>query len=314
MKRFKNISLLYECDEATLERAALLAKENRARLTIVHPIKETLTGSRRLAVGQKTIDVRKLVQQEHQARLKEVASFVKSLGVRPATRVMVGEPFLEIIRDVIENRRDLVIMTAEGKGGIRERLFGSTSNWLMRKCPAPVLVMKPSRGKRFRQILAAIDPEITGDAHDTLNKLILTLAASLSTEEGAQLHIIHAWSLLGESQMRGVFGIPHADIDRALRKEASRRKALLQTLLKNHSVAHYQLHLLKGEASDVIPKLVTKLGIDLLIIGTVCRVGIPGFVIGNTAERVLDAIDCSVLTVKPEGFVSPVAPQISTRG
>lgn len=314
MKRFKNISLIYECDEATLERAALLAKENRARLTIVHPLKETRAGWGRLAVGQKTIDVRKLVQQEHQARLKKVATFVKSFGVRPATRVVVGEPFLEIIRDVIENRRDLVIMTAEGRGGIRERLFGSTSKWLMRKCPAPVLVMKPSRRKQFRKILAAIDPDITGDAHDTLNKLILTLAASLSTGEGAQLHIIHAWSLLGESQMRGAFGIPHADIDRALREEAGRRKALLQTLLKNHSVAHYQLHLLEGDASDVIPKLVTKLGIDLLIIGTVCRVGIPGFVIGNTAEQVLDAIDCSVLTVKPEGFVSPVAPQVMKRG
>jgi nucleotide-binding universal stress UspA family protein len=41
--------------------------------------------------------------------------------------------------------------------------------------------------------------------------------------------------------------------------------------------------------------------------GTVCRTGIPGLIIGNTAERVLDVVDCSVLTVKPEGFVSPVA-------
>ena len=40
MKRFKNISLIYECDLPTLERASLLAKDNRARLTIVHPIKE----------------------------------------------------------------------------------------------------------------------------------------------------------------------------------------------------------------------------------------------------------------------------------
>jgi len=37
MKRFKNISLIYECVLPTLERAALLAKDNRARLTIVHP-------------------------------------------------------------------------------------------------------------------------------------------------------------------------------------------------------------------------------------------------------------------------------------
>ena len=31
-----------------------------------------------------------------------------------------------------------------------------------------------------------------------------------------------------------------------------------------------------------------------------------GFFIGNTAESVLQQVNCSVLTVKPEGFVSPV--------
>jgi len=314
VKRFKNISLIYECDKSTVERAALLAKENRAKLTIVYPVKETPVGWDRLTVGQKPIDVQKLVQQEYQARLKEVANSVKSIGVRPATRIIVGEPFLEIIRDVIENERDLVIMTAEGKGGMKERLFGSTSTWLMRKCPAPVLVLKPSRVKRFRKILAAIDPQVTGDAHDSLNGLILELASSLSTREDAELHIVHAWSLFGESQMRRVWDIPASDMERALREEANRRKKLIQTLRNKHSVGRSQLHLLKGEAADAIPKLVKKLGVDLLIIGTICRVGIPGFIIGNTAERVLGAVDCSVLTVKPEGFVSPVAAQVSCRG
>lgn len=101
MKRFKNISLIYECDPPTLERAALLARDNRARLTIIHPIKEIHAASERLIVGQKPVDVRKLVLQEHAATLKEVAKFVRAFGVRPATRLLIGEPFLEIIRDVV---------------------------------------------------------------------------------------------------------------------------------------------------------------------------------------------------------------------
>jgi hypothetical protein len=40
--------------------------------------------------------------------------------------------------------------------------------------------------------------------------------------------------------------------------------------------------------------------------GTLARSGIPGYIIGNTAERVLVGVDRSVLAVKPEGFVSPV--------
>ncbi len=45
---------------------------------------------------------------------------------------------------------------------------------------------------------------------------------------------------------------------------------------------------------------------DLLVMGTVCRTGVPGFFIGNTAEDVLQQVDCSVLAVKPKGFVTPV--------
>ena len=41
--------------------------------------------------------------------------------------------------------------------------------------------------------------------------------------------------------------------------------------------------------------------------GTVARTGIPGLLIGNTAESVLSQVGCSVIAVKPDGFVSPVA-------
>jgi nucleotide-binding universal stress UspA family protein len=46
--------------------------------------------------------------------------------------------------------------------------------------------------------------------------------------------------------------------------------------------------------------------VDLLVLGTVCRTGVPGFLIGNTAERILNQGNCSVLTGKPDGFLTPV--------
>lgn len=180
----------------------------------------------------------------------------------------------------------------------------------MRKCPCPVLVMKPGVKGRFRRIMAAIDPAVTGDARDTLNGLILELASSLSVSEEADLHIVHAWHLFGEYLLRGYGGLSAKNVDQEVRKEGYRRRQSVEGLLAKHISAPYRLHLPKGPAAQTIPRLVSKLGIDLLIMGTVCRTGIPGFIIGNTAESVLDVVDCSVLTVKPEGFVSPVAPEI----
>ncbi|MCK7506615.1 MAG: universal stress protein [Desulfobacterales bacterium] len=56
----------------------------------------------------------------------------------------------------------------------------------------------------------------------------------------------------------------------------------------------------------MIPALAKRKGIELIVMGTVCRTGIAGFLMGNTAEMVLQQVNCSVLTVKPDGFKTPV--------
>ena len=313
MKRFKNISLIYECDQPTLERAALLAKENHARLTIVHAIKEFPNSWHHLYVDDKPVDVKKLVMEDQQERLDKIASSVHSLGVHPKTRLLEGEPFVEIIRDVIENHRDLVIMTVDKKPGWREFFFGNTVSAMMRDCPCPVLALKPKEQKGFKKILVAVDPVLVGDSHDTLNKVILDLASSLAELEDAELHVVHAWRLVGETMLRGRFAIPKADVDRAVQLEFEKRRSLLEDVLKKNSVSSEHVHLPKGDTVHAIPELVKELGADLLVMGTVCRTGIPGFIMGNTAEQVLGAVECATLTVKPEGFVSPVTPQVSTK-
>ena len=66
------------------------------------------------------------------------------------------------------------------------------------------------------------------------------------------------------------------------------------------------LHVVKGHPERVVSELARELSVDLVVMGTVARTGIDGFFMGNTAESILAQIDCSVLTVKPPGFVSPV--------
>ena len=57
---------------------------------------------------------------------------------------------------------------------------------------------------------------------------------------------------------------------------------------------------------EVIPQFITENDIDILVMGTVGRSGIPGFVIGNTAENVLQNLNCSLIAIKPNGFMTPI--------
>ena len=64
---------------------------------------------------------------------------------------------------------------------------------------------------------------------------------------------------------------------------------------------------MRGSPSREIPALAKRLKADLVVMGTAGRSGIPGLIMGNTAETVLYQLDCSVVAIKPPGFVSPVA-------
>ncbi len=68
----------------------------------------------------------------------------------------------------------------------------------------------------------------------------------------------------------------------------------------------HQIHLLHGNPRKQITDMAETHKIELIVMGTVCRRGVAGLLIGNTAESVLRQVNCSVLAVKPEGFVTPV--------
>ena len=97
-------------------------------------------------------------------------------------------------------------------------------------------------------------------------------------------------------------------MDKIVRGTREAHKRWLTTLLGNHPLEDLQcqVYLLKGEAGRLIPALAKVKKAELIVMGTVSRTGVAGLLIGNTAEKVLRQANCSVLTVKPEGFITPV--------
>ena len=83
---------------------------------------------------------------------------------------------------------------------------------------------------------------------------------------------------------------------------AELEKLILEADIKSR----YHIHHMKGRPEDVIPEFTLQRDTNLLVMGTVARTGIPGFLIGNTAENILEKTACSLLALKPEGYVSPV--------
>jgi nucleotide-binding universal stress UspA family protein len=176
----------------------------------------------------------------------------------------------------------------------------------MRICPCPVWILSPEQSERFSRIVAASDPSPESEEKAGLNRRIVEMAWSLSKQEDAELHILHAWSAFGASLLRN--RTPEDRLEQYVSDcEAAARKCVDQFLGQFPKLADdAEVHLPRGEPHDAIIDFAAARSIDLVVMGAVCRTGIAGYVIGNTAEKVLGRIDNSVLTVKPPCFRSPV--------
>ncbi len=322
MKRFKNILFVAERDvdnRAALHRAIALAENNQATLTVVTVAPKLAAGIGLPDGGPVSAGLQAEIVAERQ---KEIEEQVQSLGAAVGIhcRVLLGTPFVEIVHEVLAQGYDLVVKVPEELDW-SDRLFGSDDMHLLRKCPCPVWLIKQQENPAYRRILAAVDVTPMESNRDSaaqlaLNMQILEMASSLALAEFAALHIVHVWDAIGESTMRGAFLANPSEqirdyIAQVKRQHEEAFNGLLHELenkLGAETLTYLKPrhHLIKGWARKEIPLLARTINTDLVLMGTVARTGIPGFIIGNTAETILNQLDCSVLAVKPPGFKTPL--------
>lgn len=318
MKRFKNILFAVEpsvAQENAIARAVSLAKNSQARLTVVDVISEVVDLSS-LALGDTaSADLTAMRQLGRKQELEAlIAPHREQLDID--VDVLEGRKFIELIHAVLRNDHDLLIKPAENPQRI-ERLFGSTDMHLLRKCPCPVWLTHPEDKTDYKRIVAAVDydPDEPDADEKALNTLILELAGSLAVADFASLHIVHAWDTPETGLVRLWADEPDAAeqqyVESARARHTKGMEQIRQQLREQLGEEAYEYlspktHLPMGPPSKAIPAIVKELDADLVVMGTVARTGIPGFFIGNTAEAVLDQLQCSVLAIKPPGFKSPV--------
>ncbi len=302
MKRFRNILVVvngHESDHGAMVQALTLARSNESIVTVVSTVDEVPERGLRLLPG-----LEKALLEQARHRLEIFLGRYHG-EARIHSKVLLGSPFLVVVREVLAANHDLLIKAPEDDG----TTLPSSDMHLLRKCPCPVWLVRSPREEhpQLRRILVAVDPHPDDEAGAALNQDILKLGVSLALEPHATLHIVHAFGgqltegllarlLPGQSQK-------YSEQARAL-AEADLSKLRADS---NVDLVDYVTHLVEGDPSDVILEVANNNQVDLLVMGTIARSGIAGYFIGNTAERVLGRVRCSVLAVKPGGFKTPVS-------
>ena len=274
-----------ECAEEALRTAG----QKVSSLVFIHVLNVPEQLEPELRTGQDTEIAR------HYRRVKSVldnlVARAAESGIPARSVVAVGVPWFRLIQAVLDEEADLLLTGAGKPSSLWRALFGSTTMKLLRKCPCPVWVTKPSVAQEGSSILVAHDLKEVGSK-------ALAWGAKLAQERGHALTVLHVtdtpefgrfWSAKNKAELR----------------EAAKVKIKEELTGYNFS-APVDVVIEAGSPATVIHHYLQLLPVGLLVMGTVGRTGLSGFITGNTAETLLPLINCSLVAVKPDGFVTPV--------
>jgi nucleotide-binding universal stress UspA family protein len=144
--------------------------------------------------------------------------------------------------------------------------------------------------------------------NEGLNHKILDFAYCLAQWENSEIHVLHARPT-GEGEFtRQPSGAGQSTCYELPLWSSAQDQDNLESRCVKYRPGNRTMHFyyLRGAAASLIFRLAQDRQIDLIVMGTDCRPGATEGVLSETAETVVCRVDCSVLSVKPDSFVSPV--------
>jgi nucleotide-binding universal stress UspA family protein len=118
----------------------------------------------------------------------------------------------------------------------------------------------------------------------------LDLARRIATESEAALYVLHVCPTVAVPLGRPVTATPQV-------VEAARKK-LREAAATHLAKVPHELLVVTGDPARRVAQIQSKLGIDLIVMGTFARRGVPRFFLGSVADQVVRTATCPVLTVK----------------
>ena len=296
-------------DKWMMAKAVEIAQRNNATITIIGIIKEVPEHLESLVQEKFNLDLQRIVDDHKNTQMQKVIVAFEGKEVEITYKTVRGKDFREIIKEVLIGGYNLLVTRKIQANTLKKKLFGTATLHLIRECPCPVWIFPPLGKKTFAKILVSVDTSTTHDKEQKLNEKLLQIAASIAKNENAELHVLHCW----EDESKYTNGGPFAEIPDQLVKrynmedEKKDQEKFLAFLAPYRTTIHDDhIHFYKEDPGDGIPKVIKNQKIELLVLGTLGRSGLKRYVIGNTAERILNQVDCSILTIKPDGFMTPV--------
>lgn len=267
-------------------RALQLAHEHRARLVGVHVIEDLppchQPGPPNAGEAREALTV---------AARDGLGALLARAEPAAELHVDSGKPHEIINRLAHESGADLVIIGPGVAQGLRERVFGSTADRVIRHGPAPVLVVRGEVLGPYRH--ATIGTDFSAHARAAANM-------ALRTAPGARREFLHTVEIpLGFEQAMLKVGTAQADITQYRRaRAAAARRELAETHGEGGTLPPgCVMRVVQGDAATALVNASRRRRTDLVVIGTQGAGAVAQHLLGSVARKVLSHARSDVLVV-----------------
>ena len=228
-------------------------------------------------------------------QLRQAAADAGVAAGRVAFAAEAGDPAATIVDQAVAGQADLVVMATHGRRGLDRFLLGSVTETVLRDAPCPVMTVPPHApdapaGAAFGRILCPVD-------FSPASLLALGFAVDLARRAGAPLTVLQVIEWLAEEEPRE---LAHFDIPEFRRRLVQDTHDQLQALVAQQPRVEQgaEATVGTGRAYREILRVATETDAGLIVMGTHGRGGPTVIPLGSTAQQVVRAASCPVLTVR----------------
>jgi len=290
------------------EKAIGIAKQLGASVEFFNAISTPVFLELQPLTGRSITEIRREALALRGARLEKLVRQARKRGVE--ARAHAGwdfPPHEAIVRRAAEIRADLIIAECHEGQRLKPWLMHLTDWELLRLSPRPVLLLKNDGAWRQPVILAAVDPSHARAKPTRLDGAIVEYATQFARALRGTFELMHANFPPAFGAFASDPGMSVATIADMYEAQKATSRKQFEAFAAKARIPKARCHLVDSDPVFGIPHVARKIGADLVVMGAVSRSGLKRVFIGNTAERVLQALPCDVLVVKPARTAPRVA-------
>lgn len=287
-----------------LARGVKLARLEQAKLTLFVSIYDFSYEMTTMLSGEERENMRSSLIEERREWINDLLKQYDMRDIEYETEVVWHHrPFEAIIKTALQGQHDLIIKGTRRHDKLQSVIFTPTDWHLLRKAPSSVLLVKDHEWPPRGQIIGAVNAGAEDTAHQSLNQRIIRAGQHMSEKLAAELHLINCYP---SAPLNMAIEIPEFDTSDYQANVRNYHQKSLAELATEFHIPSQCLHVREGLPEDQVPALAEDIDAELVVLGTIGRTGFTAALLGNTAEHVIEQLNCDVLAIKPEGFKCPV--------